>query len=116
MALNQQGFQSEMSAQSILDQAAFAKDNMFGNMMGTIGAGLNQMGMQNMKMKELGLMMNQGGGGSNNSTSLSSILGNAQDVFGSGAALGQTLGFNMPTGQTPNLAATEGFGLTTLKR
>jgi hypothetical protein len=120
MALNQQGFQSEMSAQSILDQAAFAKDNMFGNMMGTIGAGLNQIGMQNMKMKELGLMMNQGGGGSDNSTSLSSILSNAQNVFGSGASLGQTIGVNLPFAQNPtqafNLANTAGFGLTSLKR
>lgn len=56
MALNQQGFQSEMQANAIYNKA---QDDLWqggANLFGTIGGALNQIGMQNMKMKNLGLM------------------------------------------------------------
>ena len=122
MNLAQQGFQSEMTAQGILDQARMASDSGFANIMGTIGSGLSQIGMQNMRMSDLQKMMgNAGEAGISNATSLYDITKNAQSAFGSGAALGQTIGVNVPTAQNPtqaiNLAnSMTGFGLTPLKR
>jgi len=57
MALNQQGFQSEMSAESILNQANQSLYNFGAQTLGTIGAGLNQIGMQKMKTSDLQKMM-----------------------------------------------------------
>lgn len=60
MALNQQGFQSEMSAQSILNQAYNSMFNAGAGVLGVVGSGLNQIGMQNMKMADLAKMQNKG--------------------------------------------------------
>jgi len=57
MALNQQGFQSEMTAQGIIDQAHQSMWNAGAGIFGTIGGGLNQIGMQNMKTNDLQSMM-----------------------------------------------------------
>jgi len=60
MNLAQQGFQSQMSAENIYNQA---QDQLFqsgAGILGTFGAGLNQIGMQNMKMTSLQKMMNKG--------------------------------------------------------
>ena len=62
-ALAQQGFQSQMMAQNIAGQAA---DQLYmggANILGTIGSGLNAIGMQNMKMSSFSKMM---GGNSGN--------------------------------------------------
>ena len=57
MALNQQGFQSEMAAQGIIDQAHQSMWNAGAGILGTIGGGLNQIGMQKMKTNDLQSMM-----------------------------------------------------------
>lgn len=62
-ALAQQGFQSEMQAQNIANQAA---DQLFmggAGVLGTIGSGLNAIGMQNMKTNQLSKMFGGSGGG-----------------------------------------------------
>jgi len=56
-ALAQQGFQSEMAAQGIIDQAHQSMWNAGAGILGTIGGGLNQIGMQKMKINDLTKMM-----------------------------------------------------------
>lgn len=53
MNLAQQGFQSEMAARGAVQQANDAMWMGGANILGTIGSGLGQIGMQNMKMKQL---------------------------------------------------------------
>jgi hypothetical protein len=57
MALNQQGFQSEMTAQGIIDQAHQSMWNAGAGILGTFSSGLNQIGMQNMKTNDMQKMM-----------------------------------------------------------
>jgi hypothetical protein len=57
MALNQQGFQSEMDAQSILNQAHQSLYNAGAGVLGTFSSGLGAIGAQNVKTNDMKTML-----------------------------------------------------------